>query len=120
MDGPFDRIEISSPQISPADAAAKECVAGQHDVAIRDVETHGAWRMSRRMERYGRYLADEQFFFVLQPVLRLRHRNVRHSEHTALDVEHAPQFTIVFMQTQDRAGGLLHFTGCQEVIEVRM
>src|SRR5437868_13769071 len=39
--GLLDGFEVSAPEISAANAAAKECVAGQDHVVDREMKTHG-------------------------------------------------------------------------------
>ncbi|MNZ35087.1 hypothetical protein D3C78_524770 [compost metagenome] len=74
--------------------------------------------MPRRVQRHA--AAAGQFLVVLQPLVRRRHRVVRHAEHAALHFQAVPEELVVLVQVQGGAGALLHFAGREEMIEVRM
>jgi hypothetical protein len=118
--GLFDAVEVSSPKIGAPDTAAKERVAGQHEIVARKMKTHGAGGMARGMERNCGDLTDQQFLLILEPIVRQRHRRVYHTEHPALQFKILPQLKIVLMQTDRRPRRLFHFTGGEEMIEVGM
>lgn len=116
----FDRIEIPAPQVRTTDTATEQRITCQNDVSFRNMETHRARRVSRGMEGHCSHLADQNFFFILQPIVRRRHRCVRNAEHTALRFKHGPQVPVVFVQTERRTRRLLHLAGCEKVIEMGM
>src|SRR5262249_42239032 len=61
-------VEVSAPEISPPDAAPKECVAGQDKIVARKMKTHGSGGVARRMEGDSENRPHHQLLFILQPV----------------------------------------------------
>ncbi len=84
------------------------------------MKTHGARGMAGRMQRDRRHLPDNHLLLVAEPIVRRRNRDVGYPKCSALHVQHFPQFEIILMQAQRRAGGFLHLAGGEEVVKMRM
>ena len=108
--GLLDGFEISAPKIGAPDAAAKKSIAGQHNVVARKMKTHGSGRVTRRMQCDSRDPTDQQLLFILEPIVRQRHRHIGHAKEITLHLKHLPEVQIVVMQTQRCPCRLLHFT----------
>ena len=68
----------------------------------------------------GHAAAAGQFFVMLQPAIRRRHRDVGHAKHLALHFQVVPQKLIILMQVQRSTGLFLQLAGSQEMIKVSM